>query len=1489
MRVRSYENNHSTLTPRSHEMKTMPRLKLFTAAFAIASLFAFSANAFAATVTSVASGPWNAPASWDTGVPGPTDDVVIGAGTAVTINTTPITINSLTVNGTLEYDAVLRAVTVTTNVSIAPGGTLQTNTVGVQTGHTLSVGGNLTNDGTLDLSTSANTSGARLTFTGAASNTFSGTGATTDLRTLTINKGTSKANILEITVSALSVQGTVVDGTPMAYLTITNGTLKISGAFVFAGRTFAAFSIPANGGFWLNNPNYTVSAVAGSATLTGLGVAGTGTPGSGALLRISAGTLNVGTAINNSVAFGNNAVVTIEGGAVNVAGRFGVSAAANNLTYTQTGGVVTVCTVGNNSAALASFDLGQGLGPDVVMSGGTVILRINNTATAVAPAPPATAPPRDYRNQQGSSALGITSTVLQFGDAGSGVAKTFQVEGLLPNVVVTNASAGHTVLFRPPSFFNNSALDVTINPGCTYNIGNNPYLQRGSTVTNNGTLTANSPSARFNWFQAGGNGTYQGAGASTGAVTSWETQLSNLTMSQAPQLVVRRAIIFVGNLLNSSKLTLGDASATLNAVQIGNTTTPTAAGNFDVAPAFDLGTGGEQISYLRTTASRTTGVEVHPGRALVNLAYDDNDVTHTLTLAGGDVTVSGTTALTNGRVITNGSTLVANGAVTRTTGYVDGFLQKPVTVGGPVARAFEVGDAVAYSPVNVTFASVTGAGTLTGTATSGDHAQIASSDLIPGKSVNRNWTLTNSGTTFTTADAVFNFVAGDLDGGANFSNFFVRKYDSPNWSALTTGTRTATSTQATGITSFSDFAVGELPMLTIVASAGTGGSISPSGSVMVMNSSDQAFTITADPCYMIADVTVDGGSVGAVSSYTFTNVTADHTIQASFSPQPVKNTETGLCYLTIQAAIDDPATVPGHHITVAAGAYVENVNDTKGVSLQGANAGACGTGPRGPESIIDGNFVGASVTLTSGSTLDGFTAVRGQNGGNAGVVMPSNTNVVSVINNIITDNTIGIYANSNGASLVDCNRIYANNLPGPSGGSGIYSDNSKDLTVSHNEFTGHTDNNPTIFGATGAGAHTGLSVVSNHYHDTYGIYCVSVSGSFTGNTISTSAVGGATSLAFSGACVGVTVNDNYFNGSPRGVRIQDDGYGYGSNENITIHHNDFTGNTEYAIGLMDGYTNPPVDAMCNWYGDISGPNAPGNPAGTGNPVVGTVTFQPWLDGSIAGTPSCGQVIQYTITASAGSGGSIDPSGNVLVASGANQVFTITPNPGNVILDVVVDGDSQGAVSSYTFTAVQANHTIHATFDIATPTLVIQLQVDPVGEALALRWELSRSVTIASVTLERANSEVGPWAKVNAEQTRDGSATVATDRSVVGGHTYWYRLVTVSTSGVQSTFGPLKATAAVVVKAFSLDMVAPNPTKGALGIDFAVAKPTRVHLSLLDVQGRVVEVFADGEYGVGRYHAQFDGQGRRGRITAGVYFVRYIADKQTFTKRVVFMQ
>ena len=71
---------------------------------------------------------------------------------------------------------------------------------------------------------------------------------------------------------------------------------------------------------------------------------------------------------------------------------------------------------------------------------------------------------------------------------------------------------------------------------------------------------------------------------------------------------------------------------------------------------------------------------------------------------------------------------------------------------------------------------------------------------------------------------------------------------------------------------------------TVTATAGAGGTISPSGAVSVGYGASQTFVITASPGYRISDVTVDGSSVGAVSSHTFTSVAADHTIAASFLP-----------------------------------------------------------------------------------------------------------------------------------------------------------------------------------------------------------------------------------------------------------------------------------------------------------------------------------------------------------------------------------------------------------------------------------------------------------------------------------------------------------------------------------------------------------------------------------------------------------------------------
>ncbi len=99
-------------------------------------------------------------------------------------------------------------------------------------------------------------------------------------------------------------------------------------------------------------------------------------------------------------------------------------------------------------------------------------------------------------------------------------------------------------------------------------------------------------------------------------------------------------------------------------------------------------------------------------------------------------------------------------------------------------------------------------------------------------------------------------------------------------------------------------------------------------------------------------------------------------------------------------------------------------------------------------------------------------------------------------------------------------------------------------------------------------------------------------------------------------------------------------------------------------------------------------------------------------------------ITYAITATAGPNGSIMPSGTVNVNTGANQNYTISPSKGYHVLDVLVDGSSIGAVTTYAFTNVTAAHTISATFD-ANPSVIITASagsngtISPVGDVSVL--------------------------------------------------------------------------------------------------------------------------------------------------------------------------
>jgi uncharacterized repeat protein (TIGR02543 family) len=249
--------------------------------------------------------------------------------------------------------------------------------------------------------------------------------------------------------------------------------------------------------------------------------------------------------------------------------------------------------------------------------------------------------------------------------------------------------------------------------------------------------------------------------------------------------------------------------------------------------------------------------------------------------------VAGPVSFTSGRITTGANSLILTAAASMSgaaqgTGWVAGNLRRNVGA-GTVSRTFDVGDPTTYAPVTVAFNSVATAFDMTAATSAGDHPSLFTSDLDASRTVNRTWTLTPATTpSLTGADATFNFAAGDVDGLANTANFVVRRY-SGGWTSPVTGARTATSTQATGLTAFGDFAVGEKFAYFITASAGANGAITPSGAVSVTPGANQSFTITPDANYHVADVLVDAVSAGAVTGYTFNNVLTNHTIAASFT------------------------------------------------------------------------------------------------------------------------------------------------------------------------------------------------------------------------------------------------------------------------------------------------------------------------------------------------------------------------------------------------------------------------------------------------------------------------------------------------------------------------------------------------------------------------------------------------------------------------------
>ncbi len=227
-------------------------------------------------------------------------------------------------------------------------------------------------------------------------------------------------------------------------------------------------------------------------------------------------------------------------------------------------------------------------------------------------------------------------------------------------------------------------------------------------------------------------------------------------------------------------------------------------------------------------------------------------------------------------------------------------------------------------------------------------------------------------------------LAYSTDGGATYPNAIATGLaNSGSWTWTVPNTPGTTNRvrvtardaagNATAAASGSNFTIDQW---IIGASAGTGGTINPSGSVGVAQGASQSFTIAAGSGYTIAGVTVDGASVGAVTGYTFSNVTANHTIAASFSSSGsytiTASAGSGGGISPSGAVIVTSGSTPTFTITPSSGYHVA------GVTVDGVGVGALTSYTFNPVSAnhtIAATFSNAVLTpwpMATGNFLEGF-------------------------------------------------------------------------------------------------------------------------------------------------------------------------------------------------------------------------------------------------------------------------------------------------------------------------------------------------------------------------------------------------------------------------------------------------------------------------------------------------------------------------------------
>ncbi len=456
-----------------------------------------------------------------------------------------------------------------------------------------------------------------------------------------------------------------------------------------------------------------------------------------------------------------------------------------------------------------------------------------------------------------------------------------------------------------------------------------------------------------------------------------------------------------------------------------------------------------------------------------------------------------------------------------------------------------------------------------------------------------------------------------------------------------------------------------VPTYALRASAGPGGVISPSGTISVTQGDDLAFTITPNPGYQIADVSVDGASIGPVPAYTFMDVRSDHTISAVF---------VRITHVVSASAGPGGAISPAGPVTVYQGDdLVLAITPDPGFGVKDVTVDGISVGrvlsyhftDIQTDHTIAAAFERAEFTIAAsagtGGSVDPSGAVSLARG--AGITFAMTPDAGNFLDDVLVDDaSIGPFATYSFEDVQadhTLRAVFSVRPPGafivsalagpgghvaPAGALVVQAGTDQPVVITPNVGYHVVDVKVDDVPVGPVGVYTFTTVQTDH--TILATFARDVPGAF----LITATAGPGGTIDPSGATTVLPGGDQAFTITPAPLyQVQDvqiDGISIGPTTIST-----FTG----------------VDK----------------------------------DHTIHATFSRAA---YLIKATSTTGGSIDPVGNVTVPPGGDKVFTLAPDPEYRIADLLVDGVSQGAIDTYTFSGVAADHTIEAVFEPDTLTV-----------------------------------------------------------------------------------------------------------------------------------------------------------------------------------------